>query len=333
MLTPGLGPVLRHVTKVDTNWSQFAESAFAATGLYHRSSSNVISTAQRSSFHGTCACLGARKWSPEEVARLHQLGLAGKSHDEIAAEFEGRSVNGVRQKLIELQRQDPVLRSLRPKVNRLSEREEKLLDEMRASGLPWADICSSFPGRSRHTLLVQHENFLQRRLADRAQPQLFKKDTAGSWRVWTFADDETLKRMRAANMGSKEIASEISRTLGAVKMRCSTLGLGAPAHNRWTSEEDAVLSRLAGNCKSWKEIASQLPGRTSIQCCSRAYRLKERPRAPINCSKPWTPEEESVLLKLRASGATDRTIRAALPDRTSHARQQHLRILSLRAKA
>ena len=64
---------------------------------------------------------------------------------------------------------------------------------------------------------------------------------------------------------------------------------------RFTKEEDALLKELAKDKKNrtWKEIATFLPGRTACQCRDRynQYLFKEV------VSKPWTSEEDEVIVE------------------------------------
>ena len=63
----------------------------------------------------------------------------------------------------------------------------------------------------------------------------------------------------------------------------------------WTKEEDKILLKKAKefNCKKWKEVATFLPGHTSIQCSARFRRIKKG-----IVKGNWKKEEDEKLLAL-----------------------------------
>ncbi|EAY15910.1 Myb-like DNA-binding domain containing protein [Trichomonas vaginalis G3] len=86
---------------------------------------------------------------------------------------------------------------------------------------------------------------------------------------------------------------------------------------RFTKEEDALLKELAKDKKNrtWKEIATFLPGRTACQCRDRynQYLFKEV------VSKPWTSEEDEVIVeKYRLYGPHWVKISQFLPGRSGN---------------
>lgn len=65
---------------------------------------------------------------------------------------------------------------------------------------------------------------------------------------------------------------------------------------KWTLEEDDQLRRAVHEFqgKSWKKIASRLPGRTDVQCLHRWQKVLK----PGLVKGSWTPDEDAVLTRL-----------------------------------
>ncbi|KAK2650383.1 hypothetical protein Ddye_017872 [Dipteronia dyeriana] len=64
----------------------------------------------------------------------------------------------------------------------------------------------------------------------------------------------------------------------------------------WTEEEDNILSLALQKfkAKSWKSIAENLPGRTSVQCLHRWQKVLD----PNLVKGPWNKEEDDLLVEL-----------------------------------
>jgi hypothetical protein len=109
----------------------------------------------------------------------------------------------------------------------------------------------------------------------------------------------------------------MSRPISGVALRCRFLGLWYKRKgDTWTPQEDEiVLARRPG--VPWKEVWAQLPGRTL-----KAVRLRDehlRTRSTVTKRIPWTPEEDALLWKEQAAGASVEAISARLPGRTINA--------------
>jgi hypothetical protein len=65
---------------------------------------------------------------------------------------------------------------------------------------------------------------------------------------------------------------------------------------KWTTDEDDKLRRAVTDFqgKSWKKIASRLPGRTDVQCLHRWQKVLK----PGLVKGSWTPDEDAVLTRL-----------------------------------
>ncbi|KAI4374863.1 hypothetical protein MLD38_012806 [Melastoma candidum] len=64
----------------------------------------------------------------------------------------------------------------------------------------------------------------------------------------------------------------------------------------WTEEEDAKLEEAVrqNNGKNWKMIATNLPGRTDVQCLHRWQKVLD----PNLIKGPWTKEEDNLIVQL-----------------------------------
>ena len=65
---------------------------------------------------------------------------------------------------------------------------------------------------------------------------------------------------------------------------------------KWTEGEDSLLRIAVAEYggKSWKKIASELPGRTDVQCLHRWQKVLK----PGLIKGPWTPEEDDTVIRL-----------------------------------
>jgi len=65
---------------------------------------------------------------------------------------------------------------------------------------------------------------------------------------------------------------------------------------KWTPEEDAALRQAvnANSGRNWKKIATQLPGRSDVQCLHRWQKVLK----PGLVKGPWTPQEDALVREL-----------------------------------
>jgi len=65
---------------------------------------------------------------------------------------------------------------------------------------------------------------------------------------------------------------------------------------KWTEDEDEQLRRAVKkhNAKNWKKIATDLPGRSDVQCLHRWQKVLK----PGLIKGPWTPEEDATVIRL-----------------------------------
>jgi hypothetical protein len=84
---------------------------------------------------------------------------------------------------------------------------------------------------------------------------------------------------------------------------------------KWTEEEDKILVSMAKlyGFKNWKQIASHIPHRTEIQCCSRYARIK-----PGISKGSWKKEEDIQLIQLiQRFGKCWNIVSKFIPNRSS----------------
>lgn len=80
------------------------------------------------------------------------------------------------------------------------------------------------------------------------------------------------------------------------KHRSMSGGKRRASMGKWTEGEDTLLRIAVAEYggKSWKKIASQLPGRTDVQCLHRWQKVLK----PGLIKGPWTPEEDDTVIRL-----------------------------------
>jgi hypothetical protein len=147
---------------------------------------------------------------------------------------------------------------------------------------------------------------------------------------WTEREDALICRLRARDHDLHEIAAKLPhRTPIAVKRRFAHLiktGRITSLRASWTPAEDSLICELRAKPKrlSAEAIAERLPNRTvaavtqRIQQLRLAGRINGHPVSPT-AHRPWTNEEESLLVRLRSRDAKLHQIVAKLPHRTPRA--------------
>ncbi|KAG6108850.1 hypothetical protein E4U14_003453 [Claviceps sp. LM454 group G7] len=140
---------------------------------------------------------------------------------------------------------------------------------------------------------------------------------------WTDEENKLLLELKKAGRTWKEISESMGRTPGACRSHyfekrfqvseteTSQGSLQLENEEEWTAEEEKSLFQLKASDKTWPEIANRLPGRTDLDC-QRRYEERfdaygtEMPQgslqAKLNKLKPWTEEEDKLLLTLKEAG-------------------------------
>ena len=92
---------------------------------------------------------------------------------------------------------------------------------------------------------------------------------------WTAEEAEELGQMAADGVTRAEMAAQLGRSPGAIKMKLQSLGLYVPkpAAKPWTPEDERLLVKLYREGISFAELASVF-GRTEGAILSRLIRLR-----------------------------------------------------------
>lgn len=94
--------------------------------------------------------------------------------------------------------------------------------------------------------------------------------------------------------------------------------------NKWTPAEDAVLVTMRAEGKFYSEIAETLPGRTGSAARSRGKAIGldsqapkvRKPGARRHFTRPYTLNDDQLIMKLHASGHTFAEIASVMSKRT-----------------
>lgn len=143
--------------------------------------------------------------------------------------------------------------------------------------------------------------------------------------AWTEQEDAVICRLRAQGWDFDSIAKKLpNRTFVAVQRRVAHLmaeGRVAAFRASWSEEENARLCELRAQGVSVTAMAEHFNDRTRHAIAHQLRQLErmgriEAERSPPASSPPWTDREESVLVRMRAEGATLDAIAAKLGRRS-----------------
>lgn len=149
----------------------------------------------------------------------------------------------------------------------------------------------------------------------RARPQALPKrfvnhlaPSLAAPRDWSAAEDEKLLQLQASmrSQWAKMARQLAGRSAESVKNRCLLLarraedqadGRNRAPAQRWTAAEKSKLRSLVEThgAKSWLFIASQLPGRTDLQCLHQWHRTLDD--KVVKGKGTWTESEDRLLLE------------------------------------
>lgn len=228
----------------------------------------------------------AQRWSRAEDRVLCQRYPQGVPIRAIAQQL-GRSENAVseRRRTLDL--------PARPRQRAWSPREDQLLRAASTAGLPAAALASRL---------------------DRAPEQVRRRRRtllggAPGPRAFTPAEDEAIRacwqRHRSRRRDGSEdvgqlqqLARELGRSPGSMRLRAQKLGLHRPAgRRRWRAYEDALVRDGYERGVTCAQIAAELPGRTASAIAARAAKL-----GVATYARSWTPSDDRALRALARQG-------------------------------
>ncbi|KAG5968448.1 hypothetical protein E4U58_001850 [Claviceps cyperi] len=206
--------------------------------------------------------------------------------------------------------------------------EHNLLLTLEEAGETWQDISERL---ARTPQACQHQYNQRLEVFQSSKGSLQTKLE----KLWTEKEDKLLLALKEAGGTWQEISEILGRTPGACRGRYgkrlevseaeSFQGSSQLENERgkWTEEEEKLLFQLKASDKTWPEIAKRLPGRTDIDCQRRyeesldvyeieTERSQGRPQAKLIKLKPWTEEEDKLLLTLKEAGGTWQEISESL---------------------
>lgn len=201
--------------------------------------------------------------------------------------------------------------------------------EMKAAGHSWEQIAEHMPGRNSMALKSHYAGIREERQGRSERPYSPEHFFARK-RSWSAEEDHELYQLRKTlKLSWAQISAKLHRTSHAVSIRYRALGhIDAPAKRTWTVEEDAKVLTKSGK-NTWKDVATELPGRSAAGVCYRYNCLmKVLPDSTRQSARRWKVEEDVVLRDMAVAGASIERMLEALPGRTISAvrtRVQHLR--------
>lgn len=159
----------------------------------------------------------------------------------------------------------------------------------------WSEIATHFPARDRKRCRERFVNHLA--------PSLIASS------AWSAQDDQKLLQLqRRMRSQWTKMAKEFSgKSAENVKNRCLMLarraadkrpeGRRRAPPQRWTVAEKEKLQSLVEThgARNWLFVASQLPGRTDLQCLQQWYRTLDD--KVVKGKGTWTECEDRVLMK------------------------------------
>ncbi|KAG6043711.1 hypothetical protein E4U39_004228 [Claviceps sp. Clav50 group G5] len=226
--------------------------------------------------------------------------------------------------------------------------EHDLLLTLKKAGETWKDISERLgrtPGACQYQYNQRFEVFQTERLdrtpgaCQHQYKQRFEvsQSSKGSLQAklnkhWTEEENKLLLTLKEAGGTWEEISESLGRTSGAcrghyflkrleISENESSQGSSQLKNEteEWTVEEEKRLFQLKASDETWPEISNRLPGRTDIDCQRRyeerldAYDTEmSQGSLQAKLNKPWSEEEDKLLLKLKEAGGTWQEISESL---------------------
>jgi hypothetical protein len=113
-------------------------------------------------------------------------------------------------------------------------------------------------------------------------------------RPYTPVEDDAIRRCWRAGGDVQELARDLARSPGSVRLRAQTLGVHNPARrHRWHDYEDAAVRDGYARGLTCREIALELPGRSAAAVAARAAKL-----GLATYGRAWTARDDRSLRML-----------------------------------
>ena len=147
---------------------------------------------------------------------------------------------------------------------------------------------------------------------------------------WTSDEEQHLLNLRNQQQKSWDEINEIfqQRTWQALVAKYYRLtgDLSTtdkpPKNSPWTYKEDKLLMELVKASTPWEQIAKKLPRRTEKAVRSRYYYLTKDKSVPKVIYRPWTAEEDKLVVELVEAGVPLKERVKFFNDRTVEALEQ-----------
>ena len=210
---------------------------------------------------------------------------------------------------------------------RWEEWEDQIVVTQRTAGESWERISEMLPPRTPGSVKGRGELLMKQQPQEAVTPQKqpFKKRSVPTEvkprHYWKLEEEQLLVRLRESGKIWPEIATHLPlRTPNSCRNHWhgplrKDQGPRKKNGPQWEEWEERLLVSGFYACLGWKAIAESIPGRTKFGAKSHWY---EHFRAPDR-DKAWTPEDLTLLTRLRDEGTGWDEISEAIPGHTVNA--------------
>jgi DNA-binding CsgD family transcriptional regulator len=195
--------------------------------------------------------------------------------------------------------------------------EEDMLMGMKHQGLPTTEIAAKL-GRGvgsvvKHARLMITKGKLSATITEGGKPISRPK-------AWTEDEDSILIDMKQRCVAESNIAAHLGRGLASVNSRARQLRKTGDFRSvqterkAWTAEEESILLDLKGQGIPDADIGTQL-GRSITSVRSHVKDMRHAGKCVLAqkvCYRPWTLDEETLLIEMKLTGARESEIATRL---------------------
>ena len=184
--------------------------------------------------------------------------------------------------------------------------EDARLAEARAAGMPWREICGSWPQRTSRAV--------------RQRASVLKLEAVFKHHHWHDADDAKLLRLKSKGTPWQLIAKEFpGRTVTGVRHRWHRLrdaDVGAAESFKrnlpWELEDVSKLMELRREGLAWRDLGARL-GRTPGSALAKYHEVHRE--KGVHGQLEWSAADLGKLKAMREQGLCWKQVAAAFPDR------------------